>query len=85
MSFKGGAVTINRKKNQAVRFCDWMLYAHDAAAAFLLEGTLLVQQVYGPEATPEAILGGLVPAPEEFVGLYQLLDELSRVAPVEVE
>jgi lipid-binding SYLF domain-containing protein len=58
VSFKGGAITINRKKNQAV---------------------------YGPDATPEAILNGQVPAPEEFAPLYKLLEELSVVAPVELE
>lgn len=58
VSFKGGAHTINTKKNRAV---------------------------YGPDASPEAILSGQISAPPEFQPLYDLINSLSSSAVEEME
>jgi lipid-binding SYLF domain-containing protein len=58
VSFKGGAHTINNKKNRAI---------------------------YGPDASPEAILSGQISAPPEFQPLYDLLNSLSAAAVEEME
>jgi hypothetical protein len=42
-------------------------------------------QVYGPDASPEAILSGQISAPPEFQPLYDLINSLSSSAVEEME
>jgi len=58
VSFRGGAHTINTKKNRAI---------------------------YGPDASPEAILSGQISAPPEFQPLYDLINKLASEAVEEME
>lgn len=45
----------------------------------------LGMQIYGQDATPEDILEGRLPAPQEFALLYELINKLSSFVPEEVE
>jgi len=42
-------------------------------------------QIYGPDASPEAILSGQISAPPEFQPLYDLINKLASEAVEEME